>query len=396
MPPQRYLIPTDPATPSCGENITNSPSPAVFSAIPPVAELLRGQIHRSGPLRFPDFMATALYHPTHGYYARGTRQIGRGGDFFTSVSVGPLFGELLARRFLAEWRLTGCPAPWRIIEAGAHDGTLAADVLTALRSLDTRAFDALDYVIAEPLPALQAAQRATLEPFRQRVRIIADLTALAADPLPGIAFGNEVLDALPCHLVQRSENRWLERLVAVNADGHFVWETGEIGDPVLLDMLSLLGDDFPTGYRSEARTCYAGLLEPLARALHHGLMVWIDYGFARPDYYHPDRTTGTLRTFANHQAGDDPLLSPGLTDITAHVDFTAVAEAAQTLGGHSVGFRSQGSWLIDTARAMLLERDGHPDPAFARQFQTLTHPAHLGGRFHVLELSWEPDLLGLR
>jgi len=336
-------------------------------------------------------MATALYDPACGYYARGTRQIGRSGDFFTSVSVGPLFGELLARRFLAEWRQSGRPTCWRIIECGAHDGTLAADVLTALRTLESRAFDTLDYVIVEPLPTLRAAQWEMLHPFSPHVRIVGDPLEMVTDPLPGIAFGNELLDALPFHLVEWRTGRWLERLVALDALGGFGWNTAEITDPVLSDALAPLGKDFPDGYRSEVRTCFASLLETLARCLDHGLMLWVDYGFARPDYYHPSRTAGTLRTFANHRAGEDPLDRPGLTDITAHVDFTAVAEVALALGGRPVDFRNQGSWLIDTARAWLLEQEGNPNPSFARQFQTLTHPAHLGGRFHLLELSWNPD-----
>jgi len=188
----------------------------------------------------------------------------------------------------------------------------------------------------------------------------------------------------------RRSGHWLERLVALDTDGSFAWKTGEITDRVLLDALAPLGEDFPDGYRSEVRTSFVSLLDALARSLHHGLMLWADYGFARPDYYHPDRTTGTLRTFANHRAGEDPLENPGLSDITAHVDFTAVAEAALALGGRPVDFRNQGSWLIDTARAWLLELEGHPQPSFARQFQTLTHPDHLGGRFHILELSWNP------
>ena len=353
-------------------------------------DLLRQRIQQAGPLGFPEFMATALYDPACGYYARGTRQVGRGGDFFTSVSVGPLFGDLLARRFAAEWRHAGRPARWRLIECGAHDGTLAADVLTTLRTLEPQAYDALDYVITEPLPALQAAQRHTLEPFRQHLRILNEAATLADDPLPGIAFGNELLDALPCHLIEWQNKRWLERAVTVDADGGFAWQSREITAPDLLAALAPLGENFPDGYRSEVRTGYASLLDPLARGLRHGLMLWIDYGFARPDYYHPDRQSGTLRTFAQHRAGEDPLASPGLTDITAHVDFTAVAEAAQALGGQPVDFRNQGSWLLDTARDRLLAEDGHPQPAFARAFQTLTHPAHLGGRFQILELSWNP------
>ncbi len=351
---------------------------------------MRERIQRTGPLRFPEFMTTALYDPQQGYYARGSRQVGRGGDFFTSVSVGPLFGAVLARRFLAEWRQSGNPAPWRIIECGAHDGSLAADVLDTLRELDARAFAALDYVITEPLPTLQAVQRQTLRPFGERVRHVQNPLDLAADPLPGVAFGNELLDALPFHLVEWRGGQWLERLVALAADGGFAWETAAIRDALLLDTLAPLGGDFPDGYRSEVRTCFPALLAALAGGLDAGLMLWADYGFARPDYYHPHRTEGTLRTFEQHRAGANPLDNPGRCDITAHVDFTAVAEAARALGGHPVDFRSQGSWLTATAREWLLEQEGNPQPSWLRQFQTLTHPAHLGSRFHILELSWNP------
>ncbi len=376
------------------------PSPAVIPqenpigarpGISPLAGILQDRIKRHGPLRFADFMAAALYEPGLGYYARGTRQVGRGGDFFTSVSVGPLFGALLARRFLRAWRDAGNPARWRIIECGAHDGTLAADVLAALEELDSHAFAGLEYAIPEPLPQLQAAQRHTLARFAGRVRFLEHPAALAAEPLPGIAFGNELLDALPCHIVEHRGGTWSECLVALGPDQGMNWQPAEIRDPQLLEVLARLGTGFPDGYRTEIRTCYRDFLAPLAAALRDGLMIWADYGFARPEYYHPARTHGTLRTFSQHRAAENPLAHPGEADITAHVDFTAVAEAAQSLGGHPLCFQNQGSWLTRTAREWLASCEDNPQPAALRQFQTLTHPAHLGASFHILELSWSTD-----
>lgn len=333
-------------------------------------------------------MAAALYEPDLGYYARGTRQVGRTGDFFTSVSVGPVFGELLARRFLRDWRDRGEPARWRVIECGAHDGTLAADVLGTLRQLAPRAFEALEYVIPEPLASLQTAQMETLQSFGNRVRHLDNVSLLASEPLPGIAFGNEILDALPFHIIERSEGRWKETRVAVSMDG-FVPECHEISDPELHAALQGIGGDFPNGYRSEIRTNFRTFLSPLAQALEEGLMIWADYGFARCDYYHPLRNSGTLRTFSKHKAGENPLSCPGGTDITAHVDFTAVAEAAALIGGRPVDFQNQGAWLTEIGREWLLDQEGNPVPASLRQFQTLTHPAQLGGSFQVLELSWK-------
>ena len=351
--------------------------------------ILQKKISESGSIPFADFMALALYEPGLGYYARESRQVGRGGDFFTSVSVGPLFGELLARRFLSEWHESGTPARWRIIECGAHDGTLACDILSSLARLDPRAFAAVEYVIAEPLANLQAAQRLALDPFSNKIRLLSTLDEVFADPLTGIAFGNELLDALPFHVVEWRDGVWYECRVAMTVEQKFLWENHHaIIEPARLAVLAGLGNDFPEGYRTEIRTNFINLLEPLIRSLSSGLLLWLDYGFARPEYYHPDRSTGTLRTFSKHRAAENPLTAPGEIDITAHVDFTSVAEAALTLGCYPTTFRSQGSWLTSQARDWLLAQEGNSDPSSFRQFQTLTHPAQLGASFHVLEISW--------
>ncbi len=337
-------------------------------------------------------MAAALYHPQLGYYAREPRQVGRGGDFFTSVSVGPLFGALLARRFLTEWESLGRPSRWRVIECGAHDGTLAADILGELDRLSPDAMHGLEYVIPEPLPRLQQAQQETLATWAGNFRSVTSTDAL--EPLPGIAFGNELLDALPFHLVERGPGGWQVCRVADNGSG-FYWEISpQPPAPALGEALKKIGDDFPIGYRAEVRTHFADFLAPLTRCLTRGLLLWPDYGFARPELYHPDRMRGTLRTFSNHRAAEDPLVTPGEIDITAHVDFTAVAEAAIALGAVPTLFRNQGAWLTEIGRGWLLAQEGNPDLALLRQFQTLTHPAHLGGSFHMLELAWnQPAVL---
>ncbi len=372
---------------ACGETYPISAPTATSS----LEEILKNRIRFHGPLGFDKFMESALYHPELGYYATGTAQTGRSGDFFTSVSVGLLFGHILARRFLRHWLEENRPDRWRIIELGAHDGTLAKDILSSLQQLDPQAFAALQYVIAEPLPSLQAAQTETLAGFGQRTRILSSLEALAQDPLPGLAFGNEVLDALPFHILIRAHGRWMERAVALSPDGRFIWETRKIADPAVLSTIQTAGDGFPDGYLTEVRTCYSRFLTPIAAALVRGLMIWLDYGFARPEYLHPGRTNGTLRTFHRHQAGEDPLASPGAADITAHVDFTDVARSAIDIGAKPLVFKTQGSWIGGNAREWLLEREGMPADPLLRQFQTLTHPGHLGASFHVLELTWDLD-----
>jgi SAM-dependent MidA family methyltransferase len=369
--PNDYPIRTAPATPS-------------------LRELLVERIRSGGALAFPEFMAAALYEPGLGYYARETGQVGRDGDFFTSVSVGPLFGRLLARRFLAEWEIIG-RKPWRIIECGAHDGTLARDILDELRKLSPAALESLEYVICEPLSGLRVAQAKRLESHGETVRILDDAAELADSPLPGIAFGNELLDALPFHVIEWQDGRWRECQVALDADERFKWSLAEISDPALEAAVAGMVGPFPERYRTEVRTGYEAFFAPLRHALRDGMMIWFDYGFARPDYYHPARHQGTLRTFAGHRAGDCPLLAPGEMDITAHVDFTAVATDAGKTGARPVRFRNQGAWLTEIARDWLLGQDGQPQPELMRQFRTLTHPAQLGGQFHVIELTWDPS-----
>lgn len=327
-------------------------------------------------------MELALYHPEHGYYARSPRQVGREGDFFTSVSVGPLFGRILARRFIRWWLEEGSPARWRVIEVGAHDGTLAQDILTEIRAISSPAFAALEYAIPEPLPRLQAAQQEMLKDW-QNIRFASHPEDLSDDPLPGIVFGNEVLDALPFEIIGHSGGSWHEYLVGLD-DGTFSLIPGA---PYPYGP----SGSFPDGYLTEVRRTYGDFFQPFLRSLLRGQLIWFDYGYEHEDYYHPDRISGTIRTFSKHHAGENPLAAPGNEDITAHVDFTAAANAALTLGCTAHPLKTQSHWLTDAARDLLLSMEGKPEPSLLRQFQTLTHPGQLGTRFHVLELSWRHE-----
>ncbi|MDQ3625761.1 MAG: SAM-dependent methyltransferase, partial [Verrucomicrobiota bacterium] len=169
---------------------------------PRLVEFIRETIRRDGPVPFRWFMEQALYHPEHGYYSSGRAVIGRGGDYFTNVSVGPLFGRLMAAQFTEMWTLLGKPDELVVVEQGAHDGQLADDVLRAVQQRAPEFFDALTYRIVEPLPVLEQRQRAILAGFNDKVewrRTVADL-----EPLTGVHFSNELLDALPVHLVRWS------------------------------------------------------------------------------------------------------------------------------------------------------------------------------------------------
>ncbi len=354
------------------------------AAIPSLREKIISEISKRGSISFPEYLAIALYDPELGYYARNSTQVGRRGDFYTSVSVGSLFGRLLARRFLAWWETNGQPADWRILEIGAHDGTLAADILSEIRQLSPDAWQALEYAIPEPLPRLRGLQKARLENLASRLLIAESFEAIAAHALPGIAFGNEILDALPFHLIELKNNEWQELHVIAGENGTLALEPRETSIQ--------LGNSFPAGYRTEVRTNFPDFLANVTACLTDGLLMFADYGFAAPEYYDVYRSSGTLRTFSSHKAGEDPFAAPGEKDITAHVDFTDFAKAAIALGYFPSAFTSQGSYLTNLAKTLILN-GGMEDAKTIAQFQSLTHPAHLGAKFHIIELTRSAEIL---
>lgn len=323
-------------------------------------------------------MARALYEPELGYYAQPGRLVGREGDFFTSVSVGSLFGRLLASH-LAAW----CGekiGPWRVLELGAHDGSLAKDILEELRVSHPTAFAEMEYVIIEPLPALAARQREKLAEFGETVRIAAGVEAL--EPRSGILLGNELIDALPCRIVESTGDGWQEIGVGQH-QGELEWKPLEAAGEITDHLPSR-----PVGYRTEVRPDLESFLAPLVSLMDGGRMLWVDYGFEADDYYADGRSEGTLQTYHQHRADDAPLANPGSKDITAHVDFTALKLALEALGGEVIRFENQARFLTALARPLLLSLEGRTDDEamkVVRQFQTLTHPGQLGSRFHVME-----------
>jgi SAM-dependent MidA family methyltransferase len=358
-----------------------NPAAAATSSFLFIREKIAAELAEQNAISFPRYLDLALYDPELGYYANRTNQVGRDGDFYTSVSVGPLFGQLLARRFMHWWQDHGKPAAWRILEIGAHDGKLAADILQSLSMMAPEAWQSLEYATVEPLPLLRDAQQQRLSSLAAGLNLASDFQTLSEHPLPGIAFGNEILDALPFHLIRRCANDWQELFVSAN------WTlVGKPIDPTstLGQKTALLGHPFPENYQTEIRTNYAEFLSRISNCIGDGMLLFIDYGFAAPEYYDTNRTTGTLRTFYKHQAAEDPLVDPGKRDITAHVDFTDLAREAETIGWQPTHFSSQGSYLTHLASEMI-ETGEFSDPKNIAQFRSLTHPAHLGASFHVIE-----------
>ena len=376
----------DPSRPCKHPVPENYPSSGI-GAIPLLDHVLRPLIEQEGPLPFPRFMELALYHGEHGYYSNPARtRIGRTGDFATSVSVGQAFGRLLAVRLHQAWEAHGRPASLPVLELGPEDGSLALDILQAARRRDADFHRALHYTVCEHNARKREALAARFS-AAQEARL--DIVASPADHRAerGVILANEVLDALPVHLVRSSGGAWNERLVTLENDS-LSWTETPVPGGDLQQHLATLPSDLPDGYSTEVCLQLGPFFRELAGVFEDALFLFIDYGFEREDYYHPDRTEGTLQTYAHHQAGDDPLDAPGQRDLTTHLDFTRVREAAAAAGLQSLGSARQESYLVHLARDIL--SDLSPEGSnrdFLRQFQTLTHPAFFGSRFHVLEFA---------
>jgi SAM-dependent MidA family methyltransferase len=347
-----------------------------------VAAHLRSLIDEAGGwIPFARFMEAALYAPGLGYYAAGATKFGAVGDFVTAPELTPLFGRTLARAIAPALIETG----GAIMELGAGSGRLAADMLGELERLGTLP---ARYCILEVSADLRERQQATIA--RELPHLAAQVQWL--DTLPdrftGVILGNEVLDALPVALVHWTDAGPRSRGV-IAAGGEFAWRDRPIADPALRIRAEKL--DLAPGYLSEINPAADALIASLGRALEHGLILMIDYGFAAAEYYHPQRHMGTLRAHYRHHALDDPFYLPGLCDLTAHVDFSAVAHAGMAAGMTLAGYASQANFLLNSGLTELLMQTPPADTAAylpqANAVQRLVSPAEMGELFKVIGLT---------
>jgi len=378
---------------------------------PDLVDYVRETIRRDGPVTFEWFMAQALYHRELGYYSSGRCAIGRRGDYFTNVSVGPLFGRLLAAQFAEMWESLGRPEDFVIAEQGAHHGDFARDALNALRERAPDFFSTLRYCIIEPFPVLQQRQTEALRDFGGKLTWVESLDDL--EPFCGVHFSNELLDAMPVHLISRSnpegrasarpgvaENTdWQERRVAESGDGfHFV--NAPITDAELCRHVETI-PRHPDGlYETEVNLAALKWMEQLAPKLTRGYVLTVDYGHARDDFYAPERSSGTLQSYAHHRIIPSPLTDIGQADITAHVDWTSLAERAEAHGLTVAGFTDQHHFATGVVTALMAEQfGGNADAATRRALQTLLHPEFLGTTFQFLALTKnapDPPLSGFK
>lgn len=348
-----------------------------------VLELLRSRIAAAGGwLPFDEYMRIALYEPGLGYYSAGSHKLGAGGDFTTAPEISPLFGHCLARHCAEVLRAIG---GGDVLELGAGSGRLAFDVLTAMAALDALPARYRILEISADLRERQQQLLATLSPsLAARVEW---LDAPPRESWRGALLANEVLDALPVKRFVRRAQAWRERGAGIDAAGALVWQdasSGAVADAV--EALAL--HDLPDGFESEFCPMLDSWVNEVTASMQQGVALFIDYGLPRHEYYSADRASGTLRCHYRQRAHDDPFAHPGMEDITAWVDFTRVAEAADAAGLDVLGYGTQMGALLglDIEAEIAAAPDEQSRIRRASEARQLLMPTEMGETFKFIAL----------
>ncbi len=351
-----------------------------------LANHIRQEMARSGGrITFDCFMELCLYAPGLGYYVAGARKFGEEGDFVTAPEISPLFGHCLAKQCAQVFAEIG---QGDLLEFGAGTGAMAADILAELERLDCLP---QRYLILELSPELRSRQQETLQ---QRVpglvHLVQWLDQVPAPGFKGVVLANEVLDAMPVQRFRIESGQVLEQFVCWEG-GRFVsfWDMSVSSG--LVQAVDDLGLGLADGYESELNLRADSWVRELGKLIDVGAIILIDYGYPRAEYYHPQRSEGTVMCHYRHLAHADPLQLPGLQDITAHVDFSAVAEAGVRSGFDVGGFSTQAFFLIGCGLEIMLAKSDPNDVGahmdLVQQIKRLTLPTEMGERFKVLGLT---------
>ncbi len=344
-----------------------------------VASHIRGEIARAGGwIPFARYMELALYAPGLGYYMAGARKLGADGDFTTAPELGALYGHTLARAAAAALESAGD----EILEIGAGTGALAASLLEELERIGRLP---RSYLIVELSPGLRARSRDTLAArVPHLMERVAWLNALPP-AVNGFVIGNEVLDAMPVHVVRMRARNVEEAGVALGAGEALEW-SHRPATGALTDAASEL--DLPDGYTTEIGQVARAVVAGGARIVERGVALFVDYGFPRREYYHPQRAAGTLMCHYRHRAHADPFFLPGLQDITAHVDFSAVAAAARSAGAEVLGYTTQAQLLLNCGLTEVMSRIPAEEAKrylpLAAAANRLTSPSEMGELFKAI------------
>jgi SAM-dependent MidA family methyltransferase len=384
------------------------PSPASQALSQQLANLIQQKIKdNNGWIDFATFMRMALYTPSLGYYSGGATKFGQGGNFVTAPEISPLFAKTLALQYaqlqanIHAASRAGVLKP-NILELGAGTGKLAADLLLELQELNSLPSQ---YFILEVSDYLRQIQRETCL-AKLPTKLFEKLVWLETLPktFSGLILANEVLDAIPVHILHKTPEGWRERGVAFEHD--FVWKDNDLTQPNLAENLAqYLPQDLPENYITEVCPAAFALVYSLVEMLETGVILLIDYGFGAAEYYHPQRNAGTLMCHYQHYAHDNPLINVGLQDITAHVNFSQIARVSdmpcEATSMRPAGYVNQAQFLINCGILTILQRHSPEDVAYiklAAAAQKLMSPAEMGELFKVIGFTKNLDapLLGFK
>ena len=349
---------------------------------------------QNNSIPFNEFMHQVLYAPGLGYYSAGAAKIGPEGDFITAPEISPLFGASIGVQIAQVLNLGG----GSVLEFGAGTGKLALSILRYLREqqrLPTQ------YYILEPSPDLQQRQKELLsQEIPELMDIVQWLDALP-ESFTGVVVANEVLDAMPVHVFKTNGEGIQEQYIGCSDSGDFVTEYKETKSEELMNWWQKYGQKqhLPDGYLSEVNLNIGPWLEAIEQMMESGLILLIDYGFPESEYYLPERSTGTLKCHYRHHHHDDPLKLPGLQDVTAHVDFTAVAEAGHGAGLDVLGYVHQGGFLTSCGIVQMAEKqlsgDLKQQMKMSQQIKPLIMPEEMGELFKVIALGKNLDTVDM-
>ena len=336
-----------------------------------------------GWISFARFMEQVLYRPAMGYYAAGARKFGAAGDFVTSPEISGLFGQAFARQVA---QVLAASAP-EVLEVGAGSGRLAADLLLELERLGSLPER---YAILDLSADLRERQQQTIAALAPHLLSRVEWLDRLPARFSGVVVANELLDALPAHVVAWREAGIIERGVGLGPAGEFVWQERPASGVLLAAAEELAAQcQLPPGYESEISLAVRAWSAEWGHRLERGALLLIDYGFPRREFYHQQRGRGTLMCHYRHHAHPDPFYLPGLQDVTAHVDFTAVIAAAHGAGLDLLGYTNQGQFLLNCGILDLLAAlpNGTPDYIRATSaVNTLLMPHEMGELFKVIAI----------
>lgn len=372
------------------------PSAEALAQSAQLSALIQQKIAQAGGwINFAELMHMALYTPGLGYYAGGAKKFGLGGDFVTAPEISDLFAKTLARQAAQILAAEG-----DILELGAGTGKLAADLLLELQVLNALP---KQYFILEVSDHLRQVQRETCEK-NLPAALFEKLVWLETLPIKfkGLILGNEVLDAIPVHILHKTADGWCERGVCF--EGDFVWRDYPKNDVANLTQAKLaenLPNDLPIGYVTEVCSAAAALVASLAACLESGAILLLDYGFSAVEYYHPQRTQGTLMSHIQHFAHDNPLIHIGLQDITAHVNFSQIASVTEAHRISLAGYVNQAQFLMNCGILDILSEQSPDSPQYMRlaaAAQKYLSPAEMGELFKVICFTkdFEEPLIGFK